>query len=590
MRTNTHQRLDDRIFTMASTLFGSVPKQDKEELQNPIAVESAKPLQLFNRIIAIYPAIIEEAFSSTMDNYRKYIASYNFKTQAENELVQLHNNSVQEFCKSNVLNQIQTEYKRLFLLHNKKTTNPRDYNEAVALFCNDYGLILEKKKIQTVKYATEVVFQNLLHLYNSQLMKRNEKFIKEGITAKRPLQEFKVNSFLVTQLKRNEVSSLAICSKTVRNHRKRLEDAGVFVEYHFAGRNRAVEVHINPEILVVLEVKTMELKRFENQEIKFSFGNILPDNNESTRTILNEYKKNENVENTSQVQRSSSEALTFSNSFLTGTHNGNDTIPTMGVGEKKGKVNNELSQQLQELLLHPQDLAENLANGEYHHYKPIDIRFLYKEAFSGTLTNEEFRELAIQDFFKSISKIYKSATPFAGSYKKAINLYYQNKWIAFTGNSFNKSVVVDEIQQMRWRIGWAVKWFTKNEFSPLFPYNYFDMTRKTSKEVGFEYTKTKWKEHLEAITRYDTLKKKQQSGATKRKEAINHAKKCENALNRFFKNKTTYTQLFNYVAQNLPKEYLEKLPDLILKKSLKANEKTIAITGNELVKYSLLEL
>ncbi len=29
------------------------------------------------------------------------------------------------------------------------------------------------------------------------------------------------------------------------------------------------------------------------------------------------------------------------------------------------------------------------------------------------------------------------------------------------------------------------------------------MTRKTSKEVGFEYTKAKWNEHLTAIAKYD---------------------------------------------------------------------------------------
>ena len=57
----------------------------------------------------------------------------------------------------------------------------------------------------------------------------------------------------------------------------------------------------------------------------------------------------------------------------------------------------------------------------------------------------------------------------------------------------------------------------------------------------------------------------------------------------FFKNKLTYSQLFDYVEQNLPKQYLEKLPDLILKKSLKANEKSIAITEEEAVKYSFFE-
>ena len=585
MTTNTHQRLDSKVFSMASTLFGYGENPTKE-VSNPAIV---KPLQLSGRIIAIYPAIIEEAFSNTMDNYRKYIASYNFKTQAENELIQAHNHLVMEFCKSNTLNEIQSEYKRLFLLHNEKNVNPRSYNELVTNFCADYGLIVEKKKIQTVKYATEVVFQNLLHLYNSQLMKRNEKFIKGGITSKRPIEEFKINSFLVTQLKRNEVSSIAICSKTVRNHRKRLEEAGVFVEYHFAGRNRPVEVHINPEILVILDVFTSKLKRSEKKELKLTFWNVLPDNNESTRTFINEYKKKENVENISQDIRSSSEALTPSHLFFTGTHTSKEAICTKGARGDSQTKEKTLSDRLQELILHPQELAENLANGVYHDYKPIDIRYLYKEAFSGTLTSEEFRELAIQDFFKSISKIYKSSTPFAGSYKKAINLYYQNKWISFTGSSFKKSVLVDEITQMRWRTQWARKWFVKNEFPPLFPYDYFDMTRKTSKEVGFEYTKAKWNEHLIALAKYDALKKKQQSSAKRRKEVINHSKKCENALNRFFKNKLTYSQLFDYVEQNLPIQYLEKLPDLILKKSLKENEKTIVITEDETVKYSFYE-
>ena len=585
MRTIPNQRLDNKVFSMASTLFGFGENPIKEVSNAPIE----KPLQLSGRIIAIYPAIIEEAFSITMDNYRKYIASYNFKTQAENELIQVHNNSVKEFCKTTVLNEVQIQYKRLFLIHNAKNNNPRGYNEAVNQFCNDYGLIVEKKKIQTVKYATEVVFQNLLHLYNSQLMKRNEKFVKGGIASKRPIEEFKINSFLVTQLKRNEVSSIAICTKTVRNHRKRLEEAGVFVEYHFAGRNRPVEVHINPEILVILDVYTSKIKRSENKELRLTYWNVLPDNNESTRTFINEYKKKENVENISQDIRSSSEALTPSHLFFTGTHTSKEAMQTKGAGGDPETKEKTLSDKLHELILHPQELAENLANGDYHNYQPIDIRYLYKEAFSGTLNNEEFRELAIQDFFKSISKIYKSSTPFAGSYKKAINLYYQNKWIAFTGNSFNKSVLVDEISQMRWRIEWARKWFVKNEFAPLFPYNYFDMTRKTAKEVGFEYTKAKWNEHLKAIAKYDALKKKQQANATKRKETINHSKKCENAVTRFFKNKLTYSQLFDYVEQNLPKQYLEKLPDLILKKSLKTNEKSIAITQEEAIKYSFFE-
>lgn len=589
MRTGTTQKIDDRVFSLASNLFGFGNTETKKQIEQTVAIENAISLQLDNRIIAVYPAIIEEAFSTTMDNYRKYIASYNFKTEAENEIIKKHNASVTEFCKQNLLSEVQTAFRKVFL-SSKKSLMPRAYNEAVNEFCKDYGLIVEKKKIQSVKYATEIVFQNLLHLYNSQLMKRNEKFIKSGITAKRPIQEFKVNSFLVTELKRKDIHSIDICTKTVRNHRQRLQEAGVFVDYHFAGQNRPVEVHINPEILVVLDMKTSKIKSVENKIVRIEYWNLLPDNNESTRTILNEYQKNENVENISQDTRSSGEALTPSHLFFsTRTHASKQENSNQGAGAKTVKVQNTLSEKLQELIIHPQELAVNLANGEYLNYKPIDIRYLFKEAFSGTLTNDEFRELAIQDFFKTISKIYRFSTPFAGSWKKAITLYYQNKWIAFTGNSFNKSVLVDEIQQMRWRIEWARKWFLKNQFPPLFPYEYFDMTRKTSKEVGFEYTKAKWNEHLLSIAKYDALKKKQNCDAQRRKETINHAKKCETALNRFFKNKVTYTQLYDYAQKNLPKEYIEKLPDLILKKSLQDNQKTIAMDCNDVVKYNLFE-
>ena len=76
---------------------------------------------------------------------------------------------------------------------------------------------------------------------------------------------------MVTQLKRKEINSIDICTKTVRNHRQRLEEAGVFTEYHFAGRNRPVEVHINPEILTVLDMKTSKLKNDENKIVSVEY-------------------------------------------------------------------------------------------------------------------------------------------------------------------------------------------------------------------------------------------------------------------------------------------------------------------------------
>ncbi|KUJ63933.1 hypothetical protein AR687_01740 [Flavobacteriaceae bacterium CRH] len=580
------QQLDSKVFSLASNLFGFGNTIEKKKTLESIATTVATSFQLDSRIMAVYPAISMEAFSITMDNYRKYIAGYNFKTNAENDLIDKHNANVKCFIRQNELNEMQKEFSALFV-KNKQSLKAREYNENVDDFCKDYGMILYKKKIQTVKYSTELVFQNLLHLYNSQLMKRNEQYMKLGVTAIRPIEEFKINSFLVTELKRNGINSLDLCTKTVRNHRQRLQECGVFVDYIFKGRNRPVEVHINAEILTVLDLKTSKLTIAENQRLTSESEKVLPDNNESTRTSLNECQKKENVKNIPLFNKEFP-LVTPSYLFFTGTPASKEQIPTEGAGAESVKVSETLSEKLQNLILHPQELAVNLANKEYNNYKPIDIRYLFKEAYSGTMLKEEFRELVIQDFFKSISKIYKNSTPFAGSWKKAISLYMEYKWIAFTGEAFNKASIVDDIQQMRWRAEWARKWFVKNDFPPLFPYDYFDMTRKTSKEVGFEYTKIKWNEHLLGKAKYEALKKKQECNAKRRKETINHSKKCENEVNRFFKNKITMPQLFDYVEKNLPAEYLEKLPQMIEKKCLKMNEKVVSANA-DFVRYDFSE-
>ena len=79
------QNLDNRVFSLASNLFGFGNTAEKKEVQNAIATTLATTLKIETRIMAVYPAIIQEAFSSTMNNYRKHIEAYNFKTGAENE-------------------------------------------------------------------------------------------------------------------------------------------------------------------------------------------------------------------------------------------------------------------------------------------------------------------------------------------------------------------------------------------------------------------------------------------------------------------------------------------------------------------------
>ncbi|MGL5112453.1 MAG: hypothetical protein ACRC6O_07430, partial [Flavobacterium sp.] len=156
-------QLDSNVFSLASHLFGFGNTDQKNKTLESIATTVATTLQLENRIMAVYPAITMEAFSITMDNYRKYIAGYNFQTNAENELIDKHNDNVRLFLRNNELTEVQKSFSILFAKKNQ-SLKPRAFNQSVEDFCKEYGMILCKKKIQTVKYATELVFQNLLHL------------------------------------------------------------------------------------------------------------------------------------------------------------------------------------------------------------------------------------------------------------------------------------------------------------------------------------------------------------------------------------------------------------------------------------------
>lgn len=578
-----NQSLDPKAFNIASNLFGFA-KSEKEELQREIAIGIATDDKPESRIMASYPSITDEAYAVTMDNYRRHISEYNARTEDENALISKHNSTVRKFLEKNPLNEVQLNFSMLFMRkYGYKAA--REFNALADDFVKDYGMIIEKKRIPTVKYATELIFANLLHLYNSQLMRRNTQYMSLGVTEKRPLQEFKVNSFLVTELKRNEHRSLNLCSKTVRNHRQRLQECGVFIDYHFAGQNRPVELHINPEILCVFDLKTNKIAIAENQRLNPRFGKVLPDNNENTGTCLNECQKKENTGGP-LGDRSSLPLTPFYLPF-TGTPASKQGNSTQGGAPENVKVSETLSEKLLSQIMHPQELAVRLAAKEFNSYRPIDIRDLYTEAYRGTMTNDEFRELAIQDFFKSAAKLWKKSSPFPGSWKKAINLYMQTKWIAFTGNSMNKSNIVGDIQQMRWRLEWARKWFLKNEFPVLFPFEYFDITRKTHKEVGFEYTLRKWHESQEAMKKYEAVKKKLHADSIRRKNAINYAKKCENEIKRFLKDRITLPQLYDYVERNLPAEYLERLPKMIEKHVAAVALKSASQDG--IAKYSLHE-
>ncbi len=556
MRNTKSNSMADHL--KAANLFGY---QEQASKQEPTLV--ATPPQNPNVINAVYPAIIDTAFAQTMDNYRVHIATYNFRTEAENELINKHNSAVKLYILNNPLSELEKEYVGFFMKRYNNLT-AREYNTEVDNACKAHGMIVAKRKIQKVKYATEQVFQNFLSLYNSQLMKRNSEYMRLGVRTPRPIQEMDINAYLVTKMKRKEVTSLDVCSKTVRNHRKRLQEAGVFSEFIFCGSTRGVKVQINPEILTVLDLQTNKLTVAENQLVTSGSEKVLPDNNGTTRTFKEQYKNRNDATQSFDDKEfpAVTSSLHYKNNFYKNTGSKLKNSPE-GAPAETSKKEKTLSEKLRDIILHPQELAERLAQGLFNNYVPIDVRLLYKEAYNGTLTSTEFQHLIIQDCFCNAAKLYRDATPYTGSWKNAINCWLQNKFMNYKGIVFNKTNIVDDVQQLRWRLEHARRWFSRTGIKPLYPSNYFDITRKTSKEIGFEFTRKAWERHVKYMENQPAKKRKLERNAEARLKTINHAKKFENEIKRFLRNKITLPQLYDYVRRNLPAEFYSKLPETI---------------------------
>lgn len=571
------------IEAMASRLLGLAEKRTnvKQEIAREIATETD------HRIWSVYPAIIDTAFAQTMSNYRKYVADYNQKTKVENLLIDKHNSLVELHRKNNELQPNIKQNLIVFSLKNKHLP-ARQYNQLADEMYNSNAPMIEKRRIPTIKGHTELVFQNMLHLYNSQLMKTNAYYETLNLKTSRPLQPLVINAHLVARLKRDNVRSVNLCTKSIRTHRQRLQEAGVFLEEDFKIKFNGVEVAINPQILVVLDYYNTKNPTAENQPLSPRGRKELPDTNDSTKALLNEFEKKENVNNS---QDRSSLTLTGFYLSFTKTPPSKEENSTGGAAAENVKISNTLSTSLESRILHPQDLAVKLANHEYDNYQPIDIRLIYREAYSGTMSADDFRELVIQEVFKNAARIWKDKTAFAGSWKKAINQYMKSKWITPDDYAWSKPNIASDLQQMRWRINWACRWFLKNDFPPLFPFEYFDKTRKTAKEVGFEYTKQKWNQKEAAFEKYTSLEAEQRRKARKRKVAISESRKFELAFKRFFSDKMTWPALCQYVEKNLGPQYMAKLPEAVNKYALKYTQKHILLDQKQFqIKYSQFEL
>lgn len=568
----------------------------KEVRKSTFAKPNAKPGKTTDYPLkAIYPAI---NLAQTMENYRQKVHLYNLHVDDYNALVDVHNSEVEKNKKN--LNELQKTFVEFFIKKHAKvkkylatnrtgeyltddsgnyiirekleyiSENVIEYNKEVDATLQ-HGYLIEKRHLQKIKTTSEKVFQQMVFLYNVQLTERNKRYMELGVKDVSRLPKMEVNSWDIATSERNGVKAIDLHKRTIRRHRKRLTDAGILVEYEFCSNKRPIKTYINPEIISVFDLKTNKYTNAQNQEVTSSSVTNLPDSKGEYKNYKDKSKIKENGKTDFQ-NKGVSASLQQPFCVFTGTHYQNtveqdaDSFHTPRENFEKNKKNT--SEILRNSIISTHELAERLTNDEYVNYTPIDIRVLYEEAYKGGMSREEFRELAIQDFFKTSAKLYRGKKVYFGSWYKAIVMKMNEMLISFTGNSHNKHIIAEYITELRWRLEAARKFCIKNpEYKLLFPSEYFDSTRMKKGEGGFEYTKALWQKHQKNLEKYEAEKKQRNINAKHRKQNLNESKLIETKVNQFLKDKITLDQLYDYVIHNYP-NHLPGLATLINKKTI----------------------
>lgn len=531
--------------------------------QDEKAVEAVAPKEF------VHPILTKKDFEKTMDNYRKAVEQYNQKVVAANKEIRAHNATVAVYRQEKPLNNEQQAQ----LIQFYKSISPLGVwqrNERIQAFNDKAGMIAEMDKIQTVKYPTEQIFEAILWHYNMQLYKRKDVRMKLEVYVPGKMPHVDLHSGWIATAKKEGVVRLPISKDTFRRHRERLFEAGILQDYIFQGSSRPVKMRINPDILVVTDNFSSKKRGAGNQHVTQGGAAECEHNKVSNRTFINKVQIKANVKEHSQ-ERSSLPLTSPDFSSIRNTQEQdvkkNDAPPA-----EKMSLSGFLRRKIED----PEDLAAELADHQHDQYTPIRLELLQKEAYSGTLDRDEFKELVLQDFFKTAAKLWKDKTPFMGSWMKAYMTWMNEKFVTPSGLSSNKHVIVEWLPEIRYRLTAVGRYLKKHpEFNLLFPGDYFDVTRTTAKEGGFEYTKKAWKKHQAYLQEKENSKKKASATAKARKRRLSDRQKVDQAVNGYLRGKFDLQELLAKVQHIGNRELTDQLPEIIKKANLKFQLKNL---------------
>ncbi|MFC6858249.1 hypothetical protein [Zunongwangia atlantica] len=515
----------------------------------------------------IHPILTPEDFKQTKINYNKYIEAYNKKVDLDNFKINAYNTKVIAACR-NLKKSKDVRMRELIWKEANKELDPETYNEEVEKYNDKYGYHIRKKVTrQKVKPATREYFMAFLWEYNAQLYKRKEfrtnPHLQINVPGSLPKYELYPNKILESEYEgaRNLSTSTV---ETIRNHRERLEEAGVLWGYEYHGSNRALKIAFNVEVLSITDNGKPKSTRNGAQAVREEQTKKVRHNNVSSSEPV--------LVNTKYRQKG-----VVANAPTSLNCTGSSTRPPKKQGEKKidagaaqqenqekkfagAKSQNELSQILITSLEDKNDLARQLAQLEHKDYKPLDIAIARQEAYYGTMHPKDFKELAIQDIFKFSNSLFEALDVHPGSWNNAYKIWLKEMFKNFNGQQLKKDVLLERWQKMIDVLRAVKRQQAKKGWQPSYPSRYFDPVRTEKCHNSFAYAYKNFR--IEPPETPDAEYQKRKINANRSKRWNTDLEKARPKIRQFLRGKLDLQKMMDYVKYNCPEVY-KALPKLI---------------------------
>lgn len=546
-------------------LLHKLPGVEKvfKEVYIHIPGDTAYPLK------ASLPCINKECWGFTK-------AAYNLKVMAYNKKVSIANREVkkQVLAGKKWLDQQPKEKIGNILLtqagfsNNNKNLFTKEYNDKATAYNTKYGSpIIPFRKYQSIKQTTEKVFDTFLWEYNKQLRALGNQRKAIGKVWQGPLQKMEVNTkHLENATGMHGIKMLHYCPDTILNHKNRLIEAGILINSQFRSSKRGTLHHISPQILVVFDNYDQKIICSENQLLRIAKPEVFRDAFITTRTISKTIVKRA-VDNSTPHDKDKPEKglhNAYPTDSSTRTPSGKMRKPKLESGAQKGKPGQNFSQKLEASLQNMPDLAKELSEHTTADTL-ISVDDLQKEAGSGSMSNENYRKLLLQQLFRHFSNLYMAHPDlkyiFPALWVKMLTAWSASKlFCTKNGELLKKDTMLLQYREFLYTIEnsqWGAMTFVRSgKFIPPNPKIYLNPFSATPGTFLYHFNQVRTKSPKKFVAIRKTVSSLK-SEAKNAKNYTNYLERLNREFAKYYNKRKSFQELMQYIKNNMPKEIQE---------------------------------